>query len=124
MNTFSSYNSGLLTLSEVGEMLMLSTDTAVKSWLNQRDIKIVKFSKTNFVYEVEVVCEIQKQLAKNFKRNYPLKWQEMYKLVAPNESIFQLVIIQLGDEVVHKPIHKVKARGSKDEKLLKELLSL
>ena len=50
MNTISSYNSGLLTLSDVGEMLMLSTDSAVKNWLNQRDIKIVKFSKTNFVY--------------------------------------------------------------------------
>ena len=48
----------------------------------------------------------------------------MYRLVAPNDSIFQLVMIQIGDEVVHKPIHKVKTRGSKDEKLLKELLSL
>jgi hypothetical protein len=124
MNTISSYNSGLLTLSDVGEMLMLSTDSAVKNWLNQRDIKIVKFSKTNFVYEVEVVCEIQKQLAKNFKRNYPHEWQEMYKLVAPNDSIFQLVMIQLGDEVVYKPICKVKTRGAKDEKLLQELLSI
>lgn len=124
MNTIQSFNSGLLTLSEVGDMLMLSTDSAVKNWLNQRCIKIVKFSKTNFVYEVEVVCEIQKQLAKNFKRNYPHKWQEMYKLVAPNESIFQLVMIQLGDEVVYKTLNKVKTKGAKDEELLKELLSL
>jgi hypothetical protein len=124
MNTIQSFNSGLLTLSEVGDMLMLSTDSAVKNWLNQRCIKIVKFSKTNFVYEVEVVCEIQKQLAKNFKRNYPHKWQEMYRLVAPNESIFQLVLIQLGDEVVYKTLNKVKTKGVKDEELLKELLSL
>lgn len=124
MNTIQSFNSGLLTLSEVGDILMLSTDSAVKNWLNQRCIKIVKFSKTNFVYEVEVVCEIQKQLAKNFKRNYPHKWQEMYRLVAPNESIFQLVLIQLGDEVVYKTLNKVKTKGVKDEELLKELLSL
>lgn len=118
------YNSGLLTLTEVGEMLMLSTTQAIKNWLSNKGVSVVKFSKTNFVYEIEVVCEIQKELAKNFRRNYPRKWKEMYRFVAPNDSIYELVLIQLGEEVQYKSINKVKTRGVKDEKLLKELLSL
>lgn len=118
------FNSGLITISEVGNLLMLSTSQSVKNWLRVKEISVVKFSKTNFVYEIEVICEIQKQLAKNLRRNYPLKWKDMYKLIAPNDSIYELVLIQLGEEVVYKPLIKVKTKGVNDEKLLKELLSL
>jgi hypothetical protein len=48
----------------------------------------------------------------------------MYKCVASSESIYNLVLIQIGEEIVHKPICKVKTRGTKDEKLLQELLSI
>lgn len=123
MNTINN-NSGLLTLTEVGDMLMLSTSQAVKNWLRSREICIVKFSKTNFVYEIEVICEIQKELAKNFRRNYPKKWKEMYRVIAPNDSIYELVLIQIGEEVEYKSVNRVKTRGAKDEKLLKELLSI
>lgn len=123
MNTINN-NSGLLTLTEVGDMLMLSTSQAVKNWLKSREICIVKFSKTNFVYEIEVVCEIQKELARNFRRNYPKKWKEMYRVIAPSESIYELVLIQIGEEVEYKSVNRVKTRGAKDEKLLKELLSI
>ena len=118
------FNSGLITISEVGNLLMLSTSQSVKNWLRVKEISVVKFSKTNFVYEVEVICEIQKQLAINLRRNYPLKWKDMYKLMAPNDSIYELVLIQLGEEVVYKPLNKVKTKGVNDEKLLKELLAL
>lgn len=118
------FNSGLITINEVGNLLMLSTSQSVKNWLKSKDISIVKFSKTNFVYEIEVICEIQKQLAINLRRNYPAKWKDMYRLIAPSESIYELVLIQIGEEVVFKPLNKVKTKGLKDEKLLKELLSL
>jgi len=48
----------------------------------------------------------------------------MYKCVASSESIYNLVLIQIGEEVVYRPIYKVKTRGSKDEKLLQELLTI
>lgn len=118
------FNSGLLTIGEVGDLLMINSTQSVKNWLRSKNISINKFSKANYVYEVEVVCEIQKQLAINLRRNYPSKWKEMYKLIAPNESIYELVLIQIGEEIVYKPLNKVKTRGAKDEKLLKELLSL
>jgi hypothetical protein len=120
----SNYNSGLLTLDQVGDLLMLNSIQSVKNWLRSKNISVNKFSKANYVYEVEVVCEIQKQLVNNLRRNYPTKWKEMYKVVAPNESIFELVLLQIGEQVVYKPINKVKTKGTTDEKLLKELLSI
>jgi hypothetical protein len=48
----------------------------------------------------------------------------MYKCVAKNSAIYELVLMQIGEEIVHKPLYKVKTRGLKDEKLLKELLSI
>lgn len=128
LNTFNmnslNNNSGLITINDVGNLLMISTSQSVKNWLRAKGISIIKFSKTNFVYEVEVICEIQKQLAVNLRRNYPSKWKDMYKLIAPSDSIYELVLIQLGEEVVYKPLNKVKTKGAKDEKLLKELLAL
>jgi uncharacterized protein with HEPN domain len=117
-------NSGLLTLGQVGDLLMLNSIQSVKNWLRSKNISINKFSKANYVYEVEVVCEIQKQLVNNLRRNYPSKWKDMYKVVAPNESIYELVLLQIGEQIVYKPLNKVKTKGTKDEKLLKELLSL
>ncbi len=113
-----------MTLSEVGDLLMINSTQSVKNWLRSKNISVNKFSKANYVYEVEVVCEIQKQLAINLRRNYPTKWKDMFKLAAPNESIYELVLIQIGEEIVYKPVNRVKTRGAKDEKLLKELLSL
>jgi hypothetical protein len=71
-----------------------------------------------------VLCEIDKQLALNLKWKNPTQWKEMYKCVAKNSAIYELVLIQIGEEDVYKPINKVKTKGTKDEKLLNELLSL
>jgi hypothetical protein len=48
----------------------------------------------------------------------------MYKCVANNSAIYALVLMQIGEEDVYKPINKVKTKGTKDEKLLNELLSI
>ena len=117
-------NSGILTLGEVSNLIMMDSIPAVKKWLTSKNIRINKFSKANYVYEIEVLCEIDKQLALNLKWKNPTQWKELYKCAAKSESIYNSVMIQIGEEVVHKPIFKVKTRGSKDEKLLKELLSI
>jgi hypothetical protein len=83
-----------------------------------------KISKSYYVYEVEVFSELEKEYALNLRRNYPTQWKEMYKCITRSESIYNLVLIQIGEEIVNKPIYKVKTRGSKDEKLLQELLSI
>lgn len=114
---------GILTLTEVSEILMMNTLQAVRKWLISKNITINKFSKTSYVYEIEVVCEIQKQLAINLKRNFPYKWREMFKHIAPSDAVYNLILIQIDEEVVFKPINKVKTKSLTDEKLLKELLS-
>ena len=117
-------NCGILTLGEVSNIIMMDSIPAVKKWLTSKNIRINKFSKANYVYEIEVLCEIDKQLALNLKWKNPTQWKEMYKCVAKNSAIYELVLMQIGEEIVHKPLYKVKTRGSKDEKLLQELLSI
>lgn len=117
-------NCGILTLGEVSNIIMMDSIPAVKKWLTSKNIRINKFSKANYVYEIEVLCEIDKQLALNLKWKNPTQWKEMYKCVAKNSAIYELVLMQIGEEIVHKPLYKVKTRGSKDEKLLNELLSI
>jgi hypothetical protein len=117
-------NNGILTLGEVSNLIMMDSIPAVKKWLTSKKIRINKFSKANYVYEIEVLCEIDKQLALNLKWKNPTQWKEFYKCAARSESIYNLVMIQIGEEVVYKPINKVKTKGVNDEKLLKELLSI
>ena len=113
-----------MTLGEVSDYINMNSIPAVKRWLKSKNISVNKISKSYYVYEVEITCELERQLALNLRRNYPGQWKEMYKCVASCESIYNLVLIQIGEEIVHKPIYKVKTRGSKDEKLLQELLSI
>ena len=117
-------NNGIMTLGEVSDYINMNSIPAVKRWLKSKNISVNKISKSYYVYEVEITCELERQLALNLRRNYPGQWKEMYKCVASCESIYNLVLIQIGEEIVHKPIYKVKTRGSKDEKLLQELLSI
>jgi hypothetical protein len=117
-------NNGILTLGEVSNIIMMESLPAVKKWLSSKNIRINKFSKANYVYEIEILVEIDKQLALNLKWKHPNQWKEMYKCVARSESIYNLVLIQIGEEVIYKPINKVKTKGTDDEKLLKELLSI
>ena len=117
-------NSGILTLGEVSKIIMIDSIPSVKKWLKSKNITMNKISKSYYVYEVEITCELERQLALNLRRNYPGQWKEMYKCVASSDSIYNLVLIQIGEEIVNKPIYKVKTRGSKDEKLLQELLSI
>jgi hypothetical protein len=124
METNNFNNNGILTLGEVSNIIMINSIPSVKKWLASKNIRINKFSKANYVYEIEVLCEIDKQLALNLKWKNPTQWKELFKCAAKSESIYNLVMIQIGEEVVYRPINKVKTKGVNDEKLLKELLSI
>lgn len=115
---------GLLTLSEVADLLKLTSLHSVKKWLRNNNLCLNKISKSYYAFEVQVKGELEKPLARNLKINYPDRWKEMYKDVASSDSVYNLVVRQIGEEVVHKPIYKVKTNGLKDEKLLKQLLSI
>ena len=117
-------NNGILTLGEVSKILMMDSIPAVKKWLTSKNIFMSKISKSYYVYAVEIFSELEKEYALNLRRNYPTQWKEMYKCVAKNSAIYELVLMQIGEEIVHKPLYKVKTRGLKDEKLLQELLSI
>ena len=123
MSTYFNSND-LISLSEVSDMLMMNSIPAVKKWIRNKNICMEKISKSYYVYGVQVKSELEKPLALNLKINYPDQWKGMYKDVASSDSVYNLVVRQIGEEVVHKPIYKVKTKGVRDEKLLKQLLSI
>lgn len=114
-------NLSMLTISEVAVKLKLSNSEAVKKWLEKKGIQIYKFSKQNLVYEIEVICEIDKPFVKALKLKYPLKWKNIYRRLVKDYNVYELLILQLEGELDYVPTTKVK-RNKSDEKLYNDLM--
>ena len=114
-------NLSMLTISEVAVKLKLSNSESVKKWLEKRGIQIHKFSKQNLVYEIEVICEIDKPFVKGLKLKYPLKWKNIYRRIVKDYNVYELLILQLEGELDYVPTTKVK-RNKSDEKLYNDLM--
>lgn len=114
-------NLSMLTISEVAVKLKLTNSEAVKKWLEKRGILIHKFSKQNLVYEIEVICEIDKPFVKGLKLKYPLKWKNIYRRMVKDYNVYELLILQLEGELDYIPTTKVK-RNKSDEKLYNDLM--
>ena len=116
-------NNGLLTLNEVADLLKLNSIPAVKRWLDSKNISVYKFSKINYAYEIEVLCEIHKPLAINLKLKHPRKWKELFSITLCNEQLFHFIVSIIDETPTSLTIRKVKTKNKSDEKLLKELLA-
>ncbi|MGQ7945049.1 hypothetical protein [Flavobacterium sp. WC2509] len=114
-------NLSMLTISEVAVKLKLTNGEATKKWLEKRGIQIHKFSKQNLVYEIEVICEIDKPFVKGLKLKYPLKWKNIYRRIVKDYNVYELLILQLEGECDYVPTTKVK-RNKNDEKLYNDLI--
>ncbi|MNE51334.1 hypothetical protein D3C80_1459580 [compost metagenome] len=111
----------ILTIPEVATKLKLINNEAAKKWLEKSNIRIHKFSKQNWVYEIEVICEIDKPFVKALKLKYPLKWKNIYRRLVKNYNVYELLILQLEGELDYVPTTKVK-RNKSDEKLYNDLM--
>lgn len=116
-------NYGLLTLNEIAELLKLNSLPAVKKWLETKNISIYKFSKINYAYEIEVLCEINKPLGINFRSKHPKKWKELFRISLNNDQLFDFIINIMDDTTPSASIQKVRTKTESDEKLLKQLLA-
>lgn len=114
-------NLSILTIPEVATKLKLINNEAAKKWLEKSNIRIHKFSKQNWVYEIEVICEIDKPFVKALKLKYPLKWKNIYRRLVKNYNVYELLILQLEGELDYVPTTKVK-RNKSDEKLYNDLM--
>lgn len=123
MNYGKSANLSILTISEVAVKLKLTNNEAAKKWLEKRGICIHKFSKQNLVYEIEVICEIDKPFVKILRLKYPMEWKNIYRRLVKDYDVYQLLILQLEGELDYaSSTTKVRRINESDEKLYNDLM--
>jgi hypothetical protein len=111
-----------LTLPQVAEKINVKDIETAKKWLVEQGIKIHKFTKTPFVYQIEVDSQIDKPFVQQLRNKYPDKWKERYRDVVKDLSVYNLTITLLEDDI--SPIPRVKSSrvNKKDEERYKKLL--
>ena len=85
-------------------------------------IKIHTFTKTSFVYQIEVDSCIDKPFVQNLRNKYPDKWKDRYKDVVKDTAVYNLTISLLEDEISTIPTVRAKRINKKDEVRYKRLL--
>ncbi|CAN1558811.1 hypothetical protein MCEGE10_02531 [Flavobacteriaceae bacterium] len=114
---------GLLTILEVAKKLKLSNFDASKRWLEKKGIKIYKETKTHLVYEIDVDVEIDKNKVKDLRIKYPNNWEQLYKKIAKDDSVYEMVVFILNGETVSRPTTKLKLTTEADKDLYKKLIA-
>ena len=114
---------GLLTILEVGKKIKLSDFEAIKRWLEKKGIIIYKETKVHFVYEIDVDVEIDKIRVKDLKAKNPNNWQELYKMIAKDNAVYEMVVFILNGETVSRPTTKLKMTTEADKDLYKKLIA-
>ena len=111
-----------LTLPQVAEKINVKDIETAKKWLLERGIKIHKFTKTPFVYQIEVDSQIDKPFVQQLRNKYPDKWKDRYRDVVKDLSVYNLTITLLEDDISPVPAARATMINKKDEKRYKDLL--
>lgn len=106
-----------LTLVEVGKRLNLIDMEAIKRWLSKKNIRIYKFPKQNYVYQIDLDCEIDKIRVTDLRKQFPDNWEEVYKKIAKDNAVYEMVVISLGGQVFEKIKSKITVKNKKEEDL-------
>jgi len=113
----------ILSILEVADKLKLKDFDATKRWLEKKGIAIYKETKTHFVYEIDVDVEIDKTRVKDLQNKYPNNWEELYKKIAKDDSVYEMVVYSLVGESVARPTTKLKLTNQDDKELYKKLIA-
>ncbi len=108
---------------EVGKKIKLSDFDAIKRWLDKKGITIYKETKVHFVYEIDVDVEIDKIRVKDLKAKNPNNWQELYRMIAKDIAVYEMVVFILNGEIVSRPTTKLKLTTDADKDLYKKLIA-
>jgi hypothetical protein len=111
-----------LTIPQVAEKINVKDIETAKKWLVEQGIKIHKFTKTPFVYQIEVDSQIDKPFVQQLRNKYPDKWKDRYRDVVKDLSVYNLTITLLEDEISPVPAARSIRINKKDEKRYKDLL--
>lgn len=111
-----------LTLEQVSERIHSTNEGTTRRWLKECGIKVYRFARKSFVYQVEVESEIDKAYVIQLRNKFPDKWKERYRDVVKDLAVYNLVVSNFEDAPA--PIPSVRARriNKKDEERYKKLL--
>jgi hypothetical protein len=113
----------LIPLQQIGDEINLRNTRSIRKWLVEWGITIHKLSSKSYVYRIDYELHIEKPYVLNLRRNNPKNWKEMYKAIVKSEALYNLMMLEMEQEVFHLPTTKVSVRSKNDEKLLRALVA-
>jgi hypothetical protein len=107
----------ILTINEVSSKIKRKDFDSTKRWLINKNIKIHKDGKQLFVYEIDVDVEIDKIKVKELQVQFPNSWQEIYKKISQDYSVYEMVIHSLGLDYLSQPSTKLRPINTTEKEL-------
>ena len=111
-----------LTLAQVSHRLNYKNEHVTKRWLKNNGIQIHRLTKNNFVYQIDLDLELERPYVISLRNKYPQKWKDMYRVVCKDKSLYELMVMEMGESIPSIPMTKVSLRSKSDDKLYKSLL--
>ena len=111
-----------LTLDQVSERIHSTNEGTTRRWLKECGIKVYRFARKSFVYQVEVESEIDKAFVIQLRNKFPDKWKERYRDVVKDLAVYNLVVSNIEDAPAPIPYVRVRKINKKDEERYKKLL--
>lgn len=111
-----------LTMEQVSERIHSTNEGRTRRWLKECGIKVYRFARKSFVYQVEVDSEIDKPFVINLRTQHPDKWKDRYRDVVKDLAVYNLVVSNIEDAPAPIPFVRARRINKKDEERYKRLL--
>jgi hypothetical protein len=111
-----------LTLEQVSERIHCTSEGSARNWLKSCGIKVYRFARKSFVYQIEVESEIDKPFVIQLRHKFPDKWKERYRDVVKDIAVYNLLVSKMEDTPTPTPSVRARRINKKDEDRYKKLL--
>jgi hypothetical protein len=113
----------IFTIAEVGEQIRLKDTDAAKRWCLSNQVPVYKISNRDYVYKLDLHFALSKPFILNLQKTNPLNWKEVLKDITSDISLYNYFLLKLGEPRNNKAFSKILPANTKEEDLLKSLLS-
>jgi hypothetical protein len=111
-----------LTLRQVAKELNYKDELATRRWLKKMGVQIHRMAKDNYVYQIELDLILERPYVNSLRIKHPQKWKEIYRRACKDDTIYELMVMEIEESTPRLPMTKVSLRSKSDDKLYKSLL--
>ena len=111
-----------LTLRQVAAELNYKDELATRRWLKKNGIQKHRLAKENFVYQIEFDLVFDRPYVNSLRMKHPQKWKEIYRRACKNDTLYELMVMEVEESTPRIPMTKVSLRSKSDDKRYKSLL--